>query len=72
MDTPEHRNCFVNAHCSSDCPNFDVDMVNDRYGYGIADDMGLAVVKCKDCIYNSETCDNCLFQCSKDCPSSFS
>ena len=66
-DEINYRQCFVNAHCSYGCPNFQIDTVNERYGYGIADDMGLEKVSCKDCCYNSGKCDDCLFEHSKEC-----
>ena len=64
----KHRQCFENAHCSYDCPNFQIDIANERYGYGIADDMRFEKVNCKDCHYNSGRCDDCLFEHSKECP----
>ena len=60
--------CFVNAHCSYDCPNFQIDIVNDRFGYGIADDMGLEKISWRECCYDSGKCDDCLFENSRDCP----
>jgi hypothetical protein len=62
------KECFVNAHCSYDCPNFQIDIANERYGYGIADDMGLEKVSCKDCCYNLTECKDCLLEHSIDCP----
>ena len=64
----KRKQCFVNYHCSSDCPNAEYEMANDRYGFGIADDMGLKEIKCKDCHYDSGRCEDCLFVNSKDCP----
>lgn len=62
------RKCFVNGHCCFDCPNFEIQMVDERYGYGIAEDMGLEEIKCKDCHYNSGKCKDCLLEYSTDCP----
>ncbi|MBQ9461008.1 MAG: hypothetical protein IJU51_03700 [Clostridia bacterium] len=62
------KKCFVNPHCIYDCPNFATDRINDKYGYGIADDMGLEEVKCKYCHYETGECEDCLFYGSKDCP----
>ena len=62
------RKCFVTIHCSYDCPNSQIDAANDRYGYGIADDMGIKKINCKDCHYNSGRCEDCLFENSKECP----
>ena len=66
--TTKRERCFVNAHCSYDCPNLQIDIANERYGYGIADDMGLEKISCEDCCYNSAKCSDCLFEHSKDCP----
>lgn len=63
----KHKNCFVNFHCSYDCPNFQIDIVNKKYGYGIADDIGFEEINCYDCSYNSGKCNDCLFEHSKDC-----
>lgn len=60
--------CFVNFHCSSDCPNFQIYRVDQYYGYGIANDIGLKEISCKDCYYNSGKCEDCLFEHSQDCP----
>lgn len=62
------KKCFVNPHCVWDCPNFAIDRINDKYGYGIAEDMGLEEIKCKDCHYETGKCEDCLFYGSKDCP----
>ena len=64
----KHRQCFLNAHCSYDCLNFQIDIANERYGYGIADDMGLEEVNWKDCHYQSGECSDCYFEHSKECP----
>lgn len=61
---------FCNGHCSSsDCPNIQYDMVNDKWGYGIAEDIGLERVRCSECCYNDNhcTCNDCYFQGGKDC-----
>lgn len=63
----KHKNCFVSPHCSYDCPNFQIDIVNEKYGYGIADDIGLEEINCYDCSYNSGKCNDCLFENSTDC-----
>lgn len=26
-----HKPCFENAHCSYDCPNFEIDIADERY-----------------------------------------
>ena len=55
-----HKQCFVNAYCSINCPNSQIDMADERYGYGIARDMGLEKISCKVCRYNTGKCDDCL------------
>ena len=64
----KRKQCFVNYHCSSDCPNAEYETADSRYGFGIADDMGLKEIKCKDCHYDSGRCEDCLLEHSKDCP----
>ncbi len=64
----KRKRCFVNYHCSLDCPNTEYETADDRYGFGIADDMGLEKVSCKQCCYNTGRCEDCLFEHSKECP----
>lgn len=64
----KRKQCFVNSHCSLDCPNAEYEMADDRYGFGIADDMGLEKVSCKQCRYNTGRCEDCLLEHSKECP----
>lgn len=52
MSKSKRQECFVNGHCCYDCPNFDIQTADERYGYGIAEDMGLEEIECKDCFYN--------------------
>lgn len=62
---------FCNAHCcTSDCPHIQYDAADEMWGYGIADDMGLERVRCKDCLYADKrcTCKDCYFQGSNECP----
>ena len=47
---------------------FQIDIANDRYGYGVADDMGLKKISCKHCPYNSGKCNDCIFEHSIECP----
>lgn len=68
MSKSKRQECFVNGHCCYDCPNFDIQTADERYGYGIAEDMGLDEIKCKDCRYNSGECKDCLLENSPDCP----
>lgn len=58
----KRKQCFVNYHCSSDCPNAEYEMADDRYGFGIADDMGLEKVSCKQCRYDTGRCEDCLLE----------
>ena len=63
--------CFCNGHCStSDCPNIQCDMADDKWGFGIASDMGLERIRCSDCVYADKrcTCDDCYFKGGKECP----
>ena len=65
--------CFVNPHCSYDCPNFEVDACDERYGYGIAEDMGLERISCKECRYGAlYECEDCYLFGSKHCPEAVS
>ena len=64
----KRKQCFVNLHCSSDCPNAEYEMADDKYGFEIADDMGLEQISCKQCRYNTGRCEDCLLEHSKECP----
>ena len=60
-DMCEH---FCNYHCcTTDCPNIQYESIDQKYGYGIADDMGLERISCKNCKYNIKncTCEDCYF-----------
>ena len=62
---------FCNYHCcTDDCPNIQRDIADERWGCGIADDMGLPEVDCKDCAFQDKFCgcDDCYFNGGKDCP----
>lgn len=66
-DICEH---FCNEHCcSTDCPNIQYETVENKYGCGIADDMGLERISCKNCNYNVNycTCKDCFFLGSDKC-----
>lgn len=61
---------FCNYHCStSDCPNIQCDMFEDRYDLS-SSEIGLERVNCKNCEYSDKNCDcdDCYFVGSKDCP----
>ena len=62
-----YKQCFVNVHCSIDCPNFQFDIADERYGYGIAEDMGFERISCKECYYNTGKCEDCLFFNGSEC-----
>lgn len=56
------KQCFTSCHCTcGDCPNVQYDIANNRYGFGIAEDMGLEKISCKECRYNTGKCKDCLF-----------
>lgn len=59
--------CFTCAACSYNCPNAAIEAYDERYGYGLAADMGYKKIKCKDCMYNTGKCEDCLFYKSEDC-----
>ena len=65
-----HVKCehFCNAHCSFDCPNFEIDMFEERYDLP-ASEVGLKRVSCKECQYSDKNCDcnDCYFQNSENC-----
>lgn len=56
---------FCNYHCiTNDCPNIQVDTIDELYGYGIASDMGIERISCKRCEWNDRncTCRDCYFR----------
>lgn len=62
---------FCNYHCSTDdCPNIQYDAADQYWGFGIADDIGLERIKCRDCLYADKrcTCEDCYFMGSEECP----
>lgn len=65
---PKRNKCFVNAHCCYDCPDFQRQAADEKYGVGIADDMGFNEIKCKDCYLNTGECKDCLLENSPECP----
>lgn len=66
---PEYKPCCVNRHCiSSDCPNIQCDMCDDKWGYGIAEDIGLSRIKCSECDYRRGDCDDCIIKGTPPCP----
>ena len=67
MNTRCPNYCSLNC-TNGQCPNAQYEAADDRWGYGIADDMGLEKISCKKCGYNTGTCDSCLWEGSKECP----
>lgn len=62
--------CFVNSHCSYDCPNAKLEYACDRWDLDPSD-FGMEYIKCKECIYDDSncTCNDCYMQGNKDyCP----
>lgn len=59
---------FCNEHCSFDCPNFEIDIFEERYDLP-ASEIGLERVSCKDCQYSDKNCDcdDCYFRNSENC-----
>lgn len=64
------KDCFANAHCiSSDCSNIEYEMCEDKFGGGIAEDMGIFRIPCSKCDWYKVTgCEHCMFDCSDYCP----
>lgn len=59
---------FSNIACiNGNCPNAEYEAVNEKYGFGIADDMGLETVTCSKCYYNTGNCKDCMFEGTEDC-----
>lgn len=61
---------FVNAHCSYDCPNANLEYACDRWDLDPSD-FGMEYIKCKDCYYYDDncTCNDCYMENNKDyCP----
>lgn len=66
----KHKACFTPSECCTDyCPNIQYDIVDQTWGYGIADDCGLEKIKCKDCFFMTYRCEDCMFQYyTENCP----
>lgn len=57
-----HKECFTAVQCTDGrCPNAEIDMCDERYGFGIAEDIGLHETYCSRCMYNTGQCKDCLF-----------
>lgn len=59
--------CFVCSACSFYCPEAIVCEFEDIYDVP-ASDAGLEHVSCKECVYNSGICKDCLFLGCPECP----
>jgi len=57
----KHKQCFVNEHCSYDCPNFAIDEFEEFYDLP-ASEAGLERIKCKDCYLDSYECKDCYLR----------
>ena len=63
----KYKSCFVNGHCAYDCPNFQLDMFEEKYDLP-ASEIGLERTHCKECYLNTGECKDCYFQNTSDCP----
>lgn len=62
------HDCFVSAACyDSRCPNIAYDMIDDKWGGGIADDIGLEKIPCSKCEYHRGECKDCYLKGSPMC-----
>lgn len=57
----KRKHCFTSCACVTGCcPNIQCDEIEELYGIP-ASDAGHERIKCKDCIYNTGECEDCLF-----------
>ncbi len=62
------------SFCASECvdgycPNARYEAADAMYdNAGLAEDMGFERIKCKDCGFNTGTCEECIFTKSQYCP----
>lgn len=63
----EYKWCFVNGHCCYDCPNFQLDIFEEKYDLP-AGEIGLEKTTCKECYLNTGECKDCYFHNTPDCP----
>ncbi len=57
------KSCFCHSCCvDGSCPNAQIESMDDKYGYGIAEDVGMKKIKCSECIYFSDDCKDCIFE----------
>ena len=60
--------CFTSIHCVDDtCPSAQYESICAKYGYDLASDMGLKMIKCSKCYYNTQQCTDCIFENTSDC-----
>lgn len=54
--------CFCAIECIDGCcPNVQCDTADDKWGAGIAEDIGLEKTSCGRCSYNTGRCVDCTF-----------
>lgn len=67
----KHCKNYTGVACvDGSCPNAQYESADERYGYGIAEDMGLEKVKCKDC-WRYKGCEDCYHntpEAGRTCP----
>lgn len=60
--------CFTSIHCvDGSCPSAQYESICSKYGYDLASDMGLKMIKCSKCVYNTQQCTDCIFENTSDC-----
>lgn len=63
-----HNKCFTSIHCiDGSCPSAQYESICSKYGYDLASDMGLKMIKCSKCAYNTQQCTDCIFENTEDC-----
>lgn len=62
MSRKRRMPCFCATECIDGyCPNVQYDAADDKWGSGIADDIGLKKTSCGKCSYNTGRCVDCTF-----------
>lgn len=62
------KTCFCAASCiDGSCPNAQYEAAEEKWGGGIAEDMGLERISCIKCGWNTRKCEDCIFQNSEYC-----
>lgn len=62
------KECFTCVKTAGGCPNDDIERYDQRYGDGLAEDLGYERVRCRECGYHTGRCCDCLFEGSDVCP----